>query len=486
MGLSTVAAGPGLLLLLAVLTWQWGHSSSSSSSSRTNCRADTEARAQQCFANLTWGVAPSQEDDNGFNDINDGGGGGERGPDDGGGVHQRASATAAAAVAVAAAAAAPGPAVRSITSGAAMSLDYRKIREYCAEDGHMLRFVHCVEELSLSCPDLPPDGAFGQLINPQRVRTSVPSLCSNEDEIEENSECLNKVLNRNSPCTERAHNSVRTELTHPTSHNHTASFFLQCRYFSVLVECQRAAIAEACGRRLGDLHANFLLSFIPRPCHAHTPPPDIPKGVPHGDLSLSGRPGERRGRKGSLGSTSLAEDLPKKDDRYKDVTNVHRGKGGGLERDDRQRTHGQQSKRKNPGRTPNQPETETPEEQTSSSEENTNQKKTPDPQPTSRPASQGVRESLSAGSGSAAGQEVTPSREVTSALREKVTSQKTARVSMIHYHDVSCSSSSSSTSNPPNGSIGGNSAVVFRQGTGLVVVVVLLSGAVCLGLFFSF
>ena len=45
----------------------------------------------------------------------------------------------------------------------------------------MPQFVRCVEELSLQCPDLPPEGALRQLINPQRVRTSVPNLCNNVD-----------------------------------------------------------------------------------------------------------------------------------------------------------------------------------------------------------------------------------------------------------------------------------------------------------------
>ncbi|XP_070191773.1 uncharacterized protein [Littorina saxatilis] len=221
----------------------------------SECPTDTAKRAQQCFTDLARGVATVDDSNNRGNSNTN------NNLDPGPGLPPGAQGPGS-----------QGPGSQGVSG--AMPLDYRKIREYCAEDGHMPRFVRCVEELSVQCPDLPPEGALQQLINPERVRTSVPNLCNNVDKVEASSECMNREMNTRSPCKERAYAMIKSGMTE-TAANNTAMFFIQCRFFSILAECQRTAVSEECGDNLGDLHADFLLSFVPNICLKNN---DLSKG----------------------------------------------------------------------------------------------------------------------------------------------------------------------------------------------------------------
>ncbi|KAK6175192.1 hypothetical protein SNE40_013706 [Patella caerulea] len=146
-----------------------------------------------------------------------------------------------------------------------LPLDYLKIREYCEKDGHMNRFLVCVDTLLQQCNNKTGSEVLHQLINPDKVRSSVPHLCENMDEIEANADCMNKQMNKPSECKLAAYDLIRRGMAETTG-NFSAMFNIQCRFFSVLAECQRTAVADNCGRKLGDLHANFLLSFVPNTC----------------------------------------------------------------------------------------------------------------------------------------------------------------------------------------------------------------------------
>ena len=55
------------------------------------------------------------------------------------------------------------------------------------------------------------------------------------------------------------------------------------RFFNILAECQRKSVAEKCGANLGDLHADFLLSFVPDTCsskNSHKPKEIAPPHKP--------------------------------------------------------------------------------------------------------------------------------------------------------------------------------------------------------------
>ncbi|XP_041349848.1 uncharacterized protein LOC121369075 [Gigantopelta aegis] len=148
-----------------------------------------------------------------------------------------------------------------------MPLDYGKIREYCKEGGHMSRFLSCVDDLVQQCENEQKGDVLLQFINPDRVRTSVPNLCNNVDVLEASAPCLKTQMQQQSTCKEKAHEMVNRGMVE-TPGNATAMFIVQCRFFNILAECQRKSVAENCGSNLGDLHADFLLSFVPDTCSA--------------------------------------------------------------------------------------------------------------------------------------------------------------------------------------------------------------------------
>ncbi|XP_025107968.1 uncharacterized protein LOC112572480 [Pomacea canaliculata] len=91
------------------------------------------------------------------------------------------------------------------------------------------------------------------------------NLCNNVDKVEAGSECMNNEMNRGSECKRRAYNMIKPG-AHQTMANSTSTFITQCRFFRALVECQRVAVSTSCSTDLGDLHADFLLSFVPDTC----------------------------------------------------------------------------------------------------------------------------------------------------------------------------------------------------------------------------
>ncbi|XP_046353249.1 uncharacterized protein LOC124133068 [Haliotis rufescens] len=146
-----------------------------------------------------------------------------------------------------------------------MPLDYHMIREYCQEGGHMTRFLSCIDNLQRQCENAQEAEVLLQIINPERVRTSVPNLCGNIDLIEGSAECLNQEMTRDSSCKNSAKEMIKKGMAE-TPRNVSALFIVQCRFFNILAECQRTSVKKNCGEQQANLHADFILSFVPNTC----------------------------------------------------------------------------------------------------------------------------------------------------------------------------------------------------------------------------
>ncbi|XP_067684425.1 uncharacterized protein [Haliotis asinina] len=146
-----------------------------------------------------------------------------------------------------------------------MPLDYHMIREYCQEGGHMTRFLSCIDNLQRQCENAQEAEVLLQIINPERVRTSVPNLCGNIDLIEGSADCLNREMTRDSNCKNSAKEMIKKGMAE-TPRNVSALFIVQCRFFNILAECQRTSVKENCGEQQANLHADFILSFVPNTC----------------------------------------------------------------------------------------------------------------------------------------------------------------------------------------------------------------------------
>ncbi|ESO99413.1 hypothetical protein LOTGIDRAFT_158501 [Lottia gigantea] len=109
-----------------------------------------------------------------------------------------------------------------------LPLDYQRIREYCEKDGHMSLFLVCVDKLLDQCRNQTKSDVLHQLINPDKVRSSVPHLCENIEDIEANAVCMNKQMNRNSDCKKAAYDLIRRGMAETTG-NVTAMFNIQCQ-----------------------------------------------------------------------------------------------------------------------------------------------------------------------------------------------------------------------------------------------------------------
>ncbi|CAL1531671.1 unnamed protein product [Lymnaea stagnalis] len=146
-----------------------------------------------------------------------------------------------------------------------MTLDYTQIKNYCRDGGHMTQFVMCVEDLISECGSTQA-AVLDRLVSPARVRAAVPVLCQNQEEIEKAGECMNTVMGQDSLCKNQAYDKVKAEMAR-SIRNVSATFLIQCSFFTSLAECQQVALSKTCGRGLGETHARFLLSFIPNSCH---------------------------------------------------------------------------------------------------------------------------------------------------------------------------------------------------------------------------
>ncbi|XP_059146758.1 uncharacterized protein LOC131934689 [Physella acuta] len=143
----------------------------------------------------------------------------------------------------------------------------------------MTQFVTCVENLVAQCRNTSQALVLDRLVNPNRVKAALPILCERQDDILASGECMNKVMGQDSECKNQAYEKIKTEMS-KSMRNVTATFYIQCSFFNSLAACQRDALSESCGHGLGELHAQFLLSFIPSSCAQSYPPSAKNKTAP--------------------------------------------------------------------------------------------------------------------------------------------------------------------------------------------------------------
>uniref|UniRef100_A0A2C9JX91 Uncharacterized protein n=1 Tax=Biomphalaria glabrata TaxID=6526 RepID=A0A2C9JX91_BIOGL len=158
-----------------------------------------------------------------------------------------------------------GPVAQSGT----MTLDYKQIKRYCVEGGLISQFVQCVEDVTAHCQNATQTTILDRLVSPARVKAAVPLLCQKQDDIEKAGECMNTVMGQDSQCKNQAYDKVKLEMS-KSIRNVTLTFLIQCSFFNALAACQKEALSTSCGSGLGEVHAHFLLSFIPNSCTDNT------------------------------------------------------------------------------------------------------------------------------------------------------------------------------------------------------------------------